>query len=125
MLHVYFPTKYSDYRVTLNLLDLFPFQRKHSDGQRRHARLPGRARRTPGSTQISRTGSRGIIVRAGQRRHGTRTRRRPDGMSQLFEMDGKFEVLDQQRKKRLVSLRAVTRSKRVLCYYPYYLFDHV
>lgn len=92
------PTQSSHYRVTpfiiiiiiISLMVRFPLQRKHSDGQRRHARVPGRARRTPGSAQISRAGSRWLVVRARQRRHGTRTRRRPDGMSQLFEMDGEL-----------------------------------
>lgn len=79
---------------------LFPLQCEHSDGQRCHARLPGRARRTSGSAQIPRAGSRGLVVRASQRRHGPRTRRRSDGMSQLFEMDGKFiatiEIISRQ-----------------------------
>lgn len=66
-------------------------QCKHSDGQRRYARLPGRARGTPGSAQVPRTRGRWFTVRSGQRRHGTRPRRRPDGLSQLFEMDGEFK----------------------------------
>jgi hypothetical protein len=68
-------------------------QRKHSDGQRRHACLLGRTRGTPGSTQIPRARGRRFAVRPSQRRYGTRTCRRPNGMSQLFEMDGEYDVL--------------------------------
>jgi len=68
-------------------------QREHSDGQRRHASLLGRTRGTPGSTQVPRARGRWFAVRPSQRRHGTSARRRPNGMSQLFEVDGEYDIL--------------------------------
>jgi len=68
-------------------------QREHSDGQRRHPGLLGRTRGTPGSTQIPRARGRWFAVRPSQRRHGPSARRRSNGMSQLFEMDGECKIL--------------------------------
>jgi len=68
-------------------------QREHSDGQRCHSGLLGRTRGTPRSTQIPRARSRRFAVRPSQRRYGTRARCRPNGMSQLFEMDGELNIL--------------------------------
>lgn len=74
---------------------MFSLQRKHADGQRRDSRVPGRARGTPGSAQVPRARGRRFVVRPSQRRDVARARGRPDGLSQLFEMDGEFDVLSQ------------------------------
>jgi len=68
-------------------------QCEHSNGQRRHSGLLGRTRGTPGSTQVPRARGRWFAVRSSQRRNGTSTRRGPNGMSQLFEMDGECNIL--------------------------------
>lgn len=75
--------------IRLNLNVSFSLQCQHSDGQRRHARLLGRSRGTPGSAQVPRARGRRFAVRPGQRRYGARSRRRSDGMSQLSKVDGK------------------------------------
>lgn len=77
-------------------------QCQHPDGQRRHARLLGRTGGTPRSAQVPRARGRRFAVRPRQGWHGSCSCGRPDGMSPLFEMDGKNESagpLDEKSSK--------------------------
>lgn len=99
-------------------------QREHSDGQRRHAGLLGRTRGTPGSTQIPRARGRWFAIRPSQRRHGTSTRRRSNGMSQLFKMDGECKILplilyDGTPMKAHAPTIQLFGIPYVMCYYYY------
>lgn len=63
-------------------------QRKHPDGQRRDASVPGSTGRSPGGPQVPGAGGWRIAVRQGQGWHGACTRGVADGLPQLSQVDG-------------------------------------